>query len=338
MRLTEGTSMLRKVEALELIYGLQQTIKDALSNVVSPGPVALVDYPDFSNVGDSAIWLGQVAYVQHELRVRPSYCCSLGDYSAVALRLSMPEGTILLTGGGNFGTLWRRHQDFRIELLERFPGHPIIQLPQSIHFSDDKSVAETARAICKHGAFTMLVRDRKSFEFTAAKFDCPVHLCPDMALYIGPTAREPSAVDLLYLLRTDSEQIGELRAPDTDEIKIVTDWLMESRYRRRLSKLAGLVRSIVAGGGATARTMEVFNAVAWNRYRRGVKILSQGKVVVTDRLHAHIISILLNIPHVALDNSYGKLGRFIEAWTQGFEGLRQAATMEEAIVRARELL
>ena len=40
-----------------------------------------------------------------------------------ALAESAPTGPILICGGGNFGTLWPRHQEFRIELLERFPVH-----------------------------------------------------------------------------------------------------------------------------------------------------------------------------------------------------------------------
>ncbi|MGH8471352.1 MAG: polysaccharide pyruvyl transferase family protein, partial [Gammaproteobacteria bacterium] len=125
--------------------------------------------------------------------------------------------------------------------------------------------------------------------------------------------------------------------PDTEETRIVSDLLTESRHRLRLTNFGSLARSVLAGRRAAARAGKTYNALARSRYRRGAKILSQGKLVITDRLHAHIISILLDIPHVALDNSYGKLGSFIAAWTGDFSGLRQAATMEVAIVRAREL-
>ena len=329
--------MQEQVGAGPLIHRLQKSIKDTLSQVVPAGPLALVDYPGHANVGDSAIWLGEAAYLERELGLCPAYACSLADYSAATLKECLPSGAILIHGGGNFGTLWRKRQDFRIDLMERFPDRPIIQLPQSIHFSDDESVAETARAIHKHGRFTLLVRDRKSYDFAAAKLDCPVHLCPDMAFYVGPTERVPPKVDLLYLLRTDHEQVGTLRPPDTEETRIVTDWLTESRHRRRLTTLGSVARSVLAGRRAAARAGETYKALAWSRYRRGAKILSQGQLVITDRLHAHIMSILLDIPHVSLDNSYGKLGSFIAAWTGDFSGLRQAATMEDAIVRAREL-
>ncbi|MGH8531664.1 MAG: polysaccharide pyruvyl transferase family protein [Gammaproteobacteria bacterium] len=196
-------------------------------------------------------------------RVRPSiFVCRLRDSCSPVVSECLPSGAILIHGGGNFGTLWRKHQDFRIDLMERFPDRPIIQLPQSIHFSDDKSVAETARAIHKHGRFTLLVRDRKSDDFAAAKLDCPVHLCPDMAFYIGRTERVPPKVDVLYLLRTDHEQAGTLRPPDTEETRIVSDWLTESRHRLRLTNLGSFARSVLAGRRAAARAGETYNALA----------------------------------------------------------------------------
>jgi pyruvyl transferase EpsO len=53
-------------------------------------------------------------------------------------------------------------------------------------------------------------------------------------------------------------------------------------------------------------------------------------VVITDRLHAHILSLLLGIPHAVLDNSYGKVGRFLAAWTGGAAGVHRASSSEDA--------
>jgi pyruvyl transferase EpsO len=63
-------------------------------------------------------------------------------------------------------------------------------------------------------------------------------------------------------------------------------------------------------------------------------LLSAGRVVVTDRLHAHLLSLLLAIPHAVLDNTYGKLGRFLDAWTGAAEGVHRVATAEEALAWA----
>jgi pyruvyl transferase EpsO len=330
-----------KVVAEPLIARLQGTIDEILGTVIPAGPVAMVDYPDFSNVGDSAIWLGQSVYLRRRREQHPGYCCSISGYVADALARDAPTGAILICGGGNFGTLWPRHQEFRLELLKRHKGRPIVQMPQSIHFSDDASIAETARAIDRHKAFTLLVRDRASYAFAIRRFDCPVHLCPDMAFYIGRTQRLPADVDLLCLLRTDLETIADRGGPEralsgAAESRVVTDWLDEPRHRLRWTRWLSQARHALAS--RTRRRAEQFDAVAWSRYRRGAALLSRGRVVVTDRLHAHIMSLLLDIPHVALDNSYGKLGGFIEAWTGEYLNLRRARTIPEALEQARKLL
>lgn len=327
----------RQVGAGALIHHLQRVIHGVLRPLLPPGPLCLVDYPNHANVGDSAIWLGEIAYLSRTLGVQPAYCCSRTSYSAAELKEAAPEGAILLHGGGNFGTLWPAYQEFRFELMERFPGRPIIQLPQSIHFSNESAVADAARAIRRHGAFTLLVRDHVSFEFARSHFDCPVHLCPDMAFWIGGTRRRAPNADLLCLLRTDKERKGEIHVPNHAGA-IVMDWLEEVGSERRSAKLHAFARAILAGGSRAARREARYKAYALHRYRRGVRILSQGRVVISDRLHAHIISTLLDLPHVVLDNSYGKLGSFVTSWTSTLGSARCAGSMDEAIAQAHELL
>ena len=41
-------------------------LQNVLLSLVSPGePCVLVDYPNYSNVGDSAIWLGEMRLLRH---------------------------------------------------------------------------------------------------------------------------------------------------------------------------------------------------------------------------------------------------------------------------------
>src|SRR5262249_180799 len=63
------------------------------------------------------------------------------------------------------------------------------------------------------------------------------------------------------------------------------------------------------------RKYQFYTALANRQLRRGTQLLSSGRVVLTDRLHAHVIALLLQIPHVVLDNSYGKVSGFVEQWT-----------------------
>src|SRR3546814_17237088 len=70
------------------------------------------------------------------------------------------------------------------------------------------------------------------------------------------------------------------------------------------------------------------------RFKRGLAMLAAGELVVTDRLHAHILSLLLDIPHVLLDNSYGKVAGFADQWTAAYGGLMRATGRAEAFETA----
>jgi exopolysaccharide biosynthesis predicted pyruvyltransferase EpsI len=67
-------------------------------------------------------------------------------------------------------------------------------------------------------------------------------------------------------------------------------------------------------------------------------LLSSGRVVITDRLHAHLLCLLAGIPHAVLDNSYGKLGGFLDRWTGEAAGVYRADSTEDAEDWAASLL
>ncbi|WP_129792164.1 polysaccharide pyruvyl transferase family protein [Sphingosinicella sp. CPCC 101087] len=317
------------------IARLRSRLDEALAPCLDGSPIALVDYPDHSNVGDSAIWLGETAFFGSHGLI-PSYASTIGSHDDDALAAAAPEGTIFLHGGGNFGTLWPSHQDFRLHLLERFRGRPIVQLPQSIFFGDETSIAECARAIERHGRFTLFVRDRPSLEFAQRHFPCETVLAPDMAFAIGPLARHRPWTDRLYLLRTDVEKVqGSAARPDSD-VSATVDWLEDDVRALRLTAIGSRLRTLLHR--PDAGRVRIYDRRARSRLQRGIRTLSRGRVVVTDRLHGHILSTLLDIPHVALDNSYRKIGNFVDAWTQSLAILRLADGLDEADRQAATLL
>jgi hypothetical protein len=50
---------------------------------------------------------------------------------------------------------------------------------------------------------------------------------------------------------------------------------------------------------------------------RAVTLLSIGRLVITDRLNAHILCLLHGIPHILLNNATGENWSFYETWTRG---------------------
>ncbi len=79
----------------------------------------------------------------------------------------------------------------------------------------------------------------------------------------------------------------------------------------------------------------LYRRLAKNRLNRGVSRLSTGRAVITDRLHAHILSILLGTPNIYLDNSYGKISNFAETWTNDLDICHSAQSFEEAFEKLK---
>jgi len=333
-------------------HALVQAWRDALG--VGEGPVALIDFPDYGNVGDSAIWLGERRLLQ-DLGVEVAYSCSKTTYQPSDLAATLDgEGTILLQGGGNFGDIWPRHQALREDIARRFPDVRIIQLPQSIHFTTDDNLERAVSLFAGHANFHFMVRDHAGFALAERISGGRTALSPDAAFSLRLERQAPARLDVLLLLRKDRERAGTEALPrhllEGLQWRCV-DWppdpfgpnrstgrlgiALASRsrkVRRRILTAASGKR--LTSGYATRRR----DHMAGVRLQGGLGLLAQGRVVITDRLHGHILCLLSGIPHVFLDNSYGKVSAFAQTWGTVTGRSRSATSMEEAVVTGRELL
>jgi pyruvyl transferase EpsO len=328
------TEWRRTVAALERLQSdIDRALAPELDGVHS---LALVDFPDHPNVGDSAIYLGELEWLRARHGIAPGYVCGAGNFSADALRRAVPEGPVLIHGGGNFGDIWPYHQQFRETVLTTFRDRRIIQLPQTIHFSDVAALNRAAEKIATHGNVLLLVRDRHSFDLARNVFKCEVRLCPDMALALGPRPRPVKARhDSLLLLRTDKEKANNDSSPPLPDGAVVCDWLGEpSNFRmwlRRWSACSAMLQAPARAFDRNYQRERFYRTLAAHRVARGLRMLASGSRVITDRLHGHILCLLLGISHIALDNSYGKLGNFISTWTAECGLVSRADSLEGAL-------
>ena len=59
---------------------------------------------------------------------------------------------------------------------------------------------------------------------------------------------------------------------------------------------------------------------------------------MTDRLHGHILSTILNIPHIVLDNPFSKLSTFHDTWMSSQSNAVIVKTKEDTVKEARKML
>lgn len=324
---------------LDVIRRLQELIDRAmvpsLPGLIG-GSYVLLDMPDHGNVGDSAIWAGEVAWLRANVPSDPDYVCEHQEPHE-KLAPEIAGKTILLHGGGNFGDIWPSHQEFRERIIQGQRGQNIVQFPQSLHFGNDRALQTTATALRDAKHFRLLVRDHESFDLATANFNCEVTLCPDMAFALGPLQKiGPRDLKVLLLLRTDKESLGtassDFSLPSdwwaTDWLEDEPDLHRDALRETRLSAVLGLsIRKLTK----RSRRNTYYNLLAQKRLDRGVKLLSRAEFIITDRLHVHILSTLLGIPHCYLDNSYGKISRFSDAFDTRWTGSFWAQTLKEAV-------
>ncbi len=305
---------------------------------------ALLDFPNYPNVGDNAIWLGELEYLRRA-GVEIVYRSDQVAYSREQLAARIGDGTILLSGGGNFGDLWPAHQWFREEVVSSFRRHKIVQLPQTIEFTNGSNLARARSVLERHPDLIVLARDERSLDVARDKLRVEAHLCPDMAFALGPLERPYAASkEIVWLLRSDHESAGRSRPA------VATDWpddeapgaqgrFSMSAARWAQEALSPRVAHRHRLDAVASRTLAAVNDwLARARLARGLRTLSEGRVVVTDRLHGHVLSLLLGIPHVLLDSRHGKLRSFHETWTIGNDLVRWADSSYEARELAQEEL
>jgi exopolysaccharide biosynthesis predicted pyruvyltransferase EpsI len=324
--------------AVAAVETLRTEAENVLRSLVHPGePCALLGFPNHGNVGDNAIWLGERTLLER-VGARVVYTSDFLTLRAATLRAGVGDGPIFLHGGGNLGDLWPQFQRFSEQVIETFTDTRIIQLPQSIHFGDRDNLARARRIYGAHPRLTLLIRERQSLEIARSELALRAILCPDMAFGLGPLRRAAAPVhDLLLLARRDKEAAGE-RAAVHVAGGHTADWGDDDL-------LVGVLRALTRRalrprllGRLWHHVTPVYDAFASARLRAGIRLLSSGRVVITDRLHGHVLCVLLGIPHVVLDNSYGKVESTLDTWTGHLSLVSRADSPGRAQELARVLL
>lgn len=330
-----------------------QLLRDTLGELLPPGTrCGLVLYPDHWNAGDAAIWCG-TRQVLRELGVHVAYGCDTTSYDPRALAHAIPEGPILIAGGGNFGDVYVPEHALRLQVLQDHPGRPVIQLPQSIWFRGSEGVAVTAEALRRHGNTTLLLRDTPSLEFARRHFPAPARLCPDaaLALDLSTVPRHPD-VPMVAVWRDDRESAAP--PPVMPRGSIACDWLLPGGElppeQARQMSIAGLEFHRWVGRPRLGEPCPPRRRLAWrhqpwlwdqlaeDRCLRGCRMLARGRVTITNRLHAHLMCLLMGQPHVACDVANGKVFAYRDTWGCEWPFVRFATSADEAVAFATELL
>lgn len=305
-------------------------LKNKITKTLTPlidSDYALLDVPDYDNIGDNLIWEGELHFL-NEIPHKKLYEASYLFFN----QNKLPKHAILLLqGGGNFGDLYTKAHKERLKIIAENHDKKIIIFPQTIFYQNNKNLIEDAKIINAHPNLTLCVRDHTSLKIAEEHFlNITTLLLPDMAFCLDLSIFKSSekANKTLFMKRRDSE-LNE-RTPQITGDYDSLDWPTfnmpkEEKWKiigrqRKLDKIAMFIQKIPVLRLLVDNRYGIKSRKGKEKYiETGVEFFNQYETIYTTRLHGLILGVLMGKDMKVLDNSYGKLSDFYEAWLKDFD-------------------
>lgn len=292
---------------------------DVLVDLIGCGPFHYVDIPTHGNIGDLLIMHGTLAFFRKK-GLAPKL---IAPYFAYDPRWIAADDVIVFHGGGNFGDLYPYFQELRESIVRNHPENRIIILPQSLHFSSPEKMAQSAQLFRMHADVHLCVRDRVSYAM-AQEFTDRVYLLPDMAHQLYPlhASFAGRAGGSLRISRVDDESASPAVLQDL-EITTATDWPafvgQREEHINLFRRAIGAFFRRGMGRPANGILVRLWIAYSARLVADAAQLFARHELIVSDRLHGHILACLLRRKNIVVDNNYGKNSRYVEAWTADSE-------------------
>lgn len=257
----------------------------------------LLGTPVHGNLGDQAIAYAESIFLTQ----------NFSDYELIELdedktleyllylkKIVCNMDIIMLHGGGNMGTNYYYQEKERQIIIRNFPQNKIIIFPQTIDYGSSEKDKRALRHSCKvyrsHKDLTIAAREKKSFHRMERVYSSArVLLMPDIVLSLkidNTSVRQREKV--LLCMRSDVE-----KAVSDHDKKYITDKLKERGLKIEKS-------DTVVPNDISVEEREGELQKKWREFM-------ESRLVVTDRLHGMIFSVITGTPCIAFNNSNQKV-------------------------------
>lgn len=273
----------------------------------------LLNTPDYMNLGDHAIAVAEKKYLNKvvgNIIEIGSNACHIDGLKRLSHYIS-DDDVIFVQGGGNMGSLWRTHEENIRNIVRIFSKNRIIIFPQSVYYglSDEEKIyfEKSKEVYNSHNDLLICSRDKRSFEFVNSAYTCKSMLLPDMALTLNSKfSSRRNGIGLL--LRDDKEKnfkgdysiiVNKVAKILDVDVKIITHHPIDdlSNREKKIDEL--------------------------------LEIYSSCELVITDRLHGMILSVVTNTPCIVFDNNYHKISDLYKTWLSEYNFITLSEQLNE---------
>lgn len=271
-----------------------------------PNPVFLIFTPEHHNLGDHAI-----AYAENKMLDEinlPFYEVTnkqLETLDYFKLMSAFNGAMILVTGGGNLGSLWTWIENLNREIIKNNPDSMIIILPNTIYYGksekDLRYLEESKQIYNSHKNLFIYAREKTSYDFMKGIYNS-VKLIPDMVLSLDFSC-DTSRSGCILCLRNDREAV------------------LSVDLKERIKNIAC---NLFNGNVAYCDTVIDYPVSVAERRKELIKKLyafSSSQLVITDRLHGMIFAAITGTNCIVLDSKSPKL-RGCYKWIKNLDYIR----------------
>lgn len=318
-------NVLRKIKRLIVTWRFLLTAILKIAVFRSPRMVFLFGSPVHSNMGDQAQSYCLQKWFEANYPGYGIYFFRLPETNKVlldVLQRTIRRNDKLVCHSGYHLTDLYHEQDVYCDVAQRFRDRPIWIFPQTICYKEQVNLEETAKILNHHGRITLMVRDDESYK-TAKKYftECNLILFPDIVTsLIGTRKYNYERNGVLFCFRNDVEafytrdQINSLKQ-SLGPIKIEeTDTTLNLPGRFIIKNRENVLNSVLD---------------SYSKY----------KLIITDRYHGTIFSLITGTPVIVLKTTDHKLSSGVRWFPDSFKDyVMYAQDMEEAKLFANVIL
>lgn len=277
----------------QILFGVPKTKQYFKS---SKKKAFLVGTPEHDNLGDHAIALAERQFISKffpEYEIVEISVESWRKYKVNLLTKTKAEDIFFLTGGGNMGNVYLLDEKARRFVISHFKDNKIVVFPQTISFTKDekgaKELEKTKKIYNSHKRLLVCAREDRSYAMMSEYFtNCKVYLCPDMVL----------SLKLNISKKPDEKRIGLCLRKDIESALSVED-------RDRITRIAGKDYEITCFN--TCLTHGISETEREKEIQKLLEEISKNSLVITDRLHGVIFSIITGTPCIAYSGTSHKI-------------------------------
>ncbi len=312
--------------------GILKTLLKAnrrMKNSIDVPRLFLLNIPSHRNLGDHLISIAEQEFLKDYFPEREVILVTSADlYYSIRFALwdVCDSDVLCVTGGGFMGSLYDEENRF-LKIIKRYPNNKIVFFPQTIYYfqTDDgeKQIRTASWIYQSHHSLYVAARDQSTYDLLVNRLMPEAKerafLVPDMALY-KHCPQEQMRNGVIWCLRDDAEVVDSNDSV-VDNIKSCLSNLdLEQRYTDTYVSYSVAMQD---------ETQEVNNKL---------KEISSAKLVITDRLHGMIMSIITDTPVIALNNVSGKVGQAYKVWFKDIPFVRFVESASEVPSAIEELL